>query len=56
MEPAAPQLAILARPAEGVEVLRWGLEWLERGEQVVVNLRPETEEETEVGVSQLAGS
>ena len=36
--------------AEEVEVLRWCLEWLERldrGEDVVVNLRPDTDTETE---------
>jgi hypothetical protein len=36
--------------AEEVEVLRWCLDWLERlerGEQVVVNLRPDTEDATE---------
>jgi hypothetical protein len=36
--------------AEEVEVLRWCLEWLERlerGERVVVNLRPDTEDATE---------
>ena len=39
-----------ARVAEEVEVLRWCLDWLaqlERGEMVVVNLRPDTEEATE---------
>ncbi len=39
-----------ARVAEEVEVLRWCLDWLERlerGEQVVVNLRPDTEDTTE---------
>lgn len=36
--------------AEEVEVLRWCLDWLqrlERGERVVVNLRPDTEDATE---------
>jgi hypothetical protein len=36
--------------AEEVEVLRWCLEWLERldrSEDVVVNLRPDTDTETE---------
>jgi len=45
-EPPASQ----ARVAEEVEVLRWCLDWLERlerGEQVVVNLRPDTEDATE---------
>jgi len=45
-EPPASQ----ARVAEEVEVLRWCLDWLERlerGEQVVVNLRHDTEDATE---------
>jgi hypothetical protein len=39
-----------ARVADEVEVLRWCLDWLaqlERGEMVVVNLRPDTEDATE---------
>jgi hypothetical protein len=50
---AAPHPAhawVQARLADEVEVLRWCLDWLERlewGEQVVVNLRPETEDTTE---------
>jgi hypothetical protein len=39
-----------ARVAEEVAVLRWCLDWLERlerGEQVVVNLRPDTEDTTD---------
>jgi transcriptional regulator with XRE-family HTH domain len=46
----ASQTRIQARVAEEVEVLRWCLDWLERlerGEQVVVNLRPDTEDATE---------
>ena len=49
-EPSALQAHMQARVAEEVEVLRWCLDWLERlerGEQVVVNLRPATEEATE---------
>jgi hypothetical protein len=49
-ERSSPQTAIQARVAEEVEVLRWCLDWLaqlERGEMVVVNLRPDTEETTE---------
>jgi hypothetical protein len=39
-----------ARLVDEVEVLRWCLDWLERlerGEMVVVNLRPDTEDVTE---------
>ena len=39
-----------ARVADEVEVLRWCIDWLaqlERGEMVVVNLRPDTEDVTE---------
>jgi hypothetical protein len=39
-----------ARVADEVEVLRWYIDWLaqlERGEMVVVNLRPDTEDATE---------
>ena len=49
-EPPASQTHIQTRVAEEVEVLRWCLDWLERlerGEQVVVNLRPDTEDATE---------
>ena len=48
--PPPPQTHMQARVAEEVEVLRWCLDWLarlERGEQVVVNLRPDTEDATE---------
>jgi hypothetical protein len=41
---------VLARVADAVEVLRWCIDWLaqlERGEMVVVNLRPDTEDVTE---------
>jgi hypothetical protein len=44
------QSAVQARVAEEVEVLRWCIDWLmrwERGEMVVVNLRPDTEDATE---------
>jgi AraC-like DNA-binding protein len=40
-----------ARVADEVEVLRWCIDWLERlgrGEMVVVNLRPDTEDEHEL--------
>jgi predicted transcriptional regulator len=46
----ARQHPIQTRLAAEVEVLRWCIEWLERLEHedhVVVNLRPESEEETE---------
>src|SRR5262245_11941408 len=46
----ASQTRMQTRVAEEVEVLRWcldRLERLERGEQVVVNLRPDTEDATE---------
>lgn len=49
-EPAAVPTWMQARVAEEVEVFRWCLDWLERlerGEQVVVNLRPATEDATE---------
>jgi hypothetical protein len=48
--PSSSQTAMQARVAEEVEVLRWCLDWLaqlERGELVVVNLRPDTAEATE---------
>jgi hypothetical protein len=47
--PASPAV-MQARVAEEVEVLRWCIDWLaqlERGEMVVVNLRPDTEDATE---------
>ena len=52
-EAAAPSptpARIQACVAEEVEVLRWCLDWLERleqGAQVIVNLRPDTEDATE---------
>ena len=49
-EPSSSRTVVQARVAEEVEVLRWCLDWLaqlERGEMVVVNLRPETEDATE---------
>jgi Homeodomain-like domain len=49
-EPPPLHARMQARVAEEVEVLRWCLDWLarlERGEQVVVNLRPDTETATE---------
>ena len=49
-DPPAVQHSIQTRLAAEVEVLRWCIEWLERLEHedhVVVNLRPESEEETE---------
>jgi hypothetical protein len=48
--PSSPQTAVHARVADEVDVLRWCLDWLaqlERGELVVVNLRPATEDATE---------
>ena len=47
---AASPATMQARVADEVEVLRWCLDWLaqlERGEMVVVNLRPDTEDATE---------
>ena len=44
---SSSQTAVLARVAEEVDVLRWCIDWLaqlERGEMVVVNLRPESED------------
>ena len=44
------QTPVLARVADEVEVLRWCIDWLaqlERGEMVVVNLRPDSEDVTE---------
>ena len=49
-DPRARQHPIQTRLAAEVEVLRWCIGWLERLEHedhVVVNLRPESEEETE---------
>jgi hypothetical protein len=49
-DPPAGQHPLQTRLAAEVEVLRWCLEWLERlahEDHVVVNLRPESEEETE---------
>jgi len=49
-DPPAGQHPIQTRLAAEVEVLRWCIAWLERLEHedhVVVNLRPESEEETE---------
>jgi IclR helix-turn-helix domain len=49
-ESSSSQTAVHARVAEEVEVLRWCIDWLirlERGEMVVVNLRPDTEDTTE---------
>jgi hypothetical protein len=49
-EPSAAPARIQAHLADEVEVLQWCLDWLERlehGEQVVVNLRPDTEDATE---------
>jgi hypothetical protein len=49
-ESSSSQTAVHARVAEEVEVLRWCIDWLirlERGEMVVVNLRPDTEDATE---------
>ena len=49
-DPPARQHPIQTRLAAEVEVLRWCIAWLERLEHedhVVVNLRPESEEETE---------
>jgi hypothetical protein len=46
----APPAVMHARVADEVEVLRWCIDWLaqlERGEMVVVNLRPDTEDVTE---------
>jgi hypothetical protein len=49
-EPSSAQTAVQAHVADEVEVLRWCLDWLaqlERGEMVVVNLRPDSEDATE---------
>jgi AraC-like DNA-binding protein len=47
---SAPDAAIRAQLASEVEVLRWCMAWLEQleqGEMVVVNLRPDTDTETQ---------
>src|SRR5215471_21524220 len=47
--PSAPEAAVRAQLASEVEVLRWCMAWLEQleqGEMVVVNLRPDTGNET----------
>jgi hypothetical protein len=47
---AASPAVMQARVADEVEVWRWGIDWLaqlERGELVVVNRRPDTEDVTE---------
>jgi hypothetical protein len=49
-DPPSPQPLIQAHLTEELEVLRWCLDWLERlehSDEVVVNLRPATEDETE---------
>jgi hypothetical protein len=46
----APEASIRAHIASEVEVLRWCMAWLEqlaRGEMVVVNLRPDTDDHTQ---------
>jgi trehalose utilization protein len=43
----SPQHLIQTRLTDEVEVLRWCLDWLERGKGVIVNLRPDTDAETE---------
>lgn len=46
----SPQSPMQTRLTEELEVLRWCLDWLERlerSDEVVVNLRPDTEDETE---------
>jgi hypothetical protein len=48
--PSSSQTAVQTRVTDEVDVLRWCIEWLaqlERGEMVVVNLRPDTEDATE---------
>ncbi len=47
---STPDASIQAHLASEVEVLRWCISWLEqleRGEMVVVNLRPDTDDHTE---------
>jgi hypothetical protein len=55
-----PQPEFQARLADEVEVLRWcsdWLDWLECGEEVIVNLRPDTDPETAfVGLTALGCS
>ena len=49
-ERPSPDAVMKARVADEVEVLRWCIDWLarlDRGEMVVVNLRPDSEEEHE---------
>jgi uncharacterized protein (DUF433 family) len=49
-DPSSDRTATHARVADEVEVLRWCIDWLaqvERGEMVVVNLRPDSEDVTE---------
>ena len=49
--PSAPDASIWARIASEVEVLRWCIGWLEqleRGEMVVVNLRPDTDDHAQL--------
>ncbi len=51
-DPLAPDASIRARIASEVEVLRWCSAWLvqlQRGETVVVNLRPATADIEQVG-------
>ena len=46
-----PEVSLRAHLAREVEVLRWCMTWLEqlaRGEMVVVNLRPETDDHTQL--------
>jgi hypothetical protein len=46
---SSPQSEFQARLADEVEVLRWCIDWLDRlgcGEEVIVNLRPDTDPET----------
>ena len=48
-EPSSSETTVQARLAEEVDVLRWCIDWLirlERGERVVVHLRPDTEDAT----------
>ncbi len=47
---SAPDAMLRARIASEVEVLRWCISWLEQleqGEMVVVNLRPDTDDQTQ---------
>jgi AraC-like DNA-binding protein len=48
--PPSPDAVMKARIGDEVEVLRWCIDWLarlDRGEMVVVNLRPDSEDEHE---------